>query len=469
MVTVVQLVRASDCGSECRGFESHQSPEEILSNQKIAEDFSFIINIITFALNIHHYLSMKTYSINYKKAFCLCIALITTIHSIFAQVEKDVYTSNYLLDATKEKTLNLEIENLNFFQNNEYGGGVMKGYTLPGLWITPKLTYQPTSNLKLEAGIHALLYHGAYKFPNYAYTDIPKWKGNQYQKGAHLLPHFSAQLALGNVNFILGSLHGASNHNLITPLYDPELTLTADPEMGFQILFDKPRFHLDVWVNWQSFIFDIDSHQEAFIVGLNTKYNFHKGESPWHGYLHLQGIIQHRGGEQDNTGEVNTLMNGAFGGGVTRKFEHKFFNSLNLEANFLGYFQQAGNLWPFNKGAGFYASTKLQMIKRLYLQAGYFVGHQFISILGLPYFGAVSTANGEGVFNDYPKTLHLAIDYSHAFSHQYAAGVKFSIYHATPGKRTLANGNIETPTSSTNFAIGVYLKTDFAFLLKKFN
>jgi len=24
------LVRASDCGSECRGFESHQSPKEIL-------------------------------------------------------------------------------------------------------------------------------------------------------------------------------------------------------------------------------------------------------------------------------------------------------------------------------------------------------------------------------------------------------------------------------------------------------
>ena len=23
MVTIVQLVRASDCGSECRGFESH--------------------------------------------------------------------------------------------------------------------------------------------------------------------------------------------------------------------------------------------------------------------------------------------------------------------------------------------------------------------------------------------------------------------------------------------------------------
>ena len=27
MVDVVQLVRASDCGSECRGFESHPPPE----------------------------------------------------------------------------------------------------------------------------------------------------------------------------------------------------------------------------------------------------------------------------------------------------------------------------------------------------------------------------------------------------------------------------------------------------------
>ena len=28
MVVVVQLVRASDCGSECRGFESHQPPKK---------------------------------------------------------------------------------------------------------------------------------------------------------------------------------------------------------------------------------------------------------------------------------------------------------------------------------------------------------------------------------------------------------------------------------------------------------
>ena len=33
MVVVVQLVRASDCGSECRGFESHQPPTKLDSSK----------------------------------------------------------------------------------------------------------------------------------------------------------------------------------------------------------------------------------------------------------------------------------------------------------------------------------------------------------------------------------------------------------------------------------------------------
>ena len=33
MVGVVQLVRASDCGSECRGFESHQPPQDSRNNE----------------------------------------------------------------------------------------------------------------------------------------------------------------------------------------------------------------------------------------------------------------------------------------------------------------------------------------------------------------------------------------------------------------------------------------------------
>ena len=53
MVTVVQLVRASDCGSECRGFESHQSPQQNLGNQTIIKVFLFRNDIPVYT-NIPH-------------------------------------------------------------------------------------------------------------------------------------------------------------------------------------------------------------------------------------------------------------------------------------------------------------------------------------------------------------------------------------------------------------------------------
>ena len=34
MVPVVQLVRASDCGSECRGFESHRAPSRDIADRQ---------------------------------------------------------------------------------------------------------------------------------------------------------------------------------------------------------------------------------------------------------------------------------------------------------------------------------------------------------------------------------------------------------------------------------------------------
>ena len=41
MVAVVQLVRASDCGSECRGFESHLPPTVIILISESLWGFSF--------------------------------------------------------------------------------------------------------------------------------------------------------------------------------------------------------------------------------------------------------------------------------------------------------------------------------------------------------------------------------------------------------------------------------------------
>lgn len=110
-----------------------------------------------------------------------------------------------------------------------------------------------------------------------------------------MLPYFRAQMALSDhVNIVLGNIYGASNHNLIEPLYNPELNLTCDPEAGLQLLYDSKAFDLDVWVNWQSFIFREDVHQEAFTVGISSRVKYNDPASRFHFYTPVQGLVQHR-------------------------------------------------------------------------------------------------------------------------------------------------------------------------------
>lgn len=217
---------------------------------------------------------------------CLFCGIAATVQ---AQVERAIVPPEYRLDSAHTRELRLKVDNLSFFKDNEFSGNIMKGYSLPGLWVEPRLTYQPLKNIRLDAGLHALIYHGTYHYPNYAYRDIAQWKGSEYQKGAHLLPIFRAQVAMRRCNIVLGNLYGAGHHRLLLPLYNPELNLTADPENGVQVLYDHPRLHLDVWVNWESFIFEGSTHQEAFIVGLSSRLNLNKPESRVHCYLPVQG------------------------------------------------------------------------------------------------------------------------------------------------------------------------------------
>ena len=404
-----------------------------------------------------------------RRAVGCCLLAAALPHALTAQVSDPLYTTDYRLMSEGVKELKIEVENLNFFKNNEYAGDVMEGYTLPGLWVIPKLTYQPLNNLKVELGAYGTWYSGAYKYPNYAYQDIASWKGTQYQQGAHILPYFRARLALGDFNLVFGNLYGGGNHRLIRPLYDPELNLTADPESGFQLLYDRPRFHLDAWINWQSYIFDIDTHQEAFAVGLSTQYSLNEPTAPLHGYLKVQGTIQHRGGEIDESDlGVQTWANGALGGGLLWNLKQRRLHTLNLEVNLLGYLQQSGDLWPYDRGAALYTSATATFGRGFRAEAGYFLGKHFISIFGIPYFGAVSTDHEGACFDKLPQTLFLALDWEHTVAKNCVLGAKAQSYTAMPGDMRLNDGTVQPVKRSFNFDFGVYLRTDFSFLLKKF-
>ena len=48
-------------------------------------------------------------------------------------------------------------------------------------------------------------------------------------------------------------------------------------------------------------------------------------------------------------------MNGAIGVGGVWNTGHRIFKNLNVELDATGYYQQAGEIWPFDSGYGLYA------------------------------------------------------------------------------------------------------------------
>lgn len=386
-----------------------------------------------------------------------------------AQIAERVYKSDYHIAPEKKGQLSVELDNISFFKDNEYAGGITVGYSLPGLWLQPKAVYYPLDNIKLEAGIHALIYWGANKYPSAAYQDIAKWKGNQYQAGVHVLPYFRAQMALSDhVNIILGDIYGGANHNLIEPLYNPELNLTADPEVGLQLLYSSRVFDLDAWVNWESFIFRDDSHQEAFTVGLSTRLKFNDPASRFHFYLPIQGMAQHRGGEIDTiyTNSVQTLMNGAAGVGAVWNVNHPVVKRVNLEFDATGYYQQAGAIWPFMNGHGWYAHASVD-IKDFRIKTSYWDCHNFNSMFGNPFFGAMSLKTEGATFNR-PQMVYLGAEYSRTFGRYYSIGIEADVYQHLSKTMNLPDGGSQKLGSATSFSAGVYLRINPSFLIKQF-
>lgn len=386
-----------------------------------------------------------------------------------AQISDRVFKSDSWINPEKKGELSVEIDNLSFFKDNEYSGFFMKGYTLPGLWLQGKAVYYPLANLKLEAGVHILRYWGANHYPNMAYHDIAKWKGDQYRKGVHVLPLIRAQVALSShVNIILGHLYGGANHNLIDPLYAPELNLTADPEMGLQLLYNSRHFDMDAWVNWESFIFRGDTHQEAFTVGLSSRVKLNDPKSDFHFYLPVQGLAQHRGGEIDTiaSNSVQTLMNGAVGVGGIWNTGHKIFKSVNLEIDATGYYQQAGKIWPFDNGYGVYARATAD-IYDFRIKASYWQCDNFISMFGTSFYGAVSTKRA-GVTFDNPAMAYIGLEYSRVLGKGFSLGVDLDVFQHFASTLNDPEAGSSKVGSATSFSAGIYLRINPTFLIKKF-
>lgn len=400
-------------------------------------------------------------------ATILSLALAATAH---AQNDSLLFEDNTRIDTTARGELRVDIDAMAFFRDNEYKGRLTKGYTLPGFRLQPTLTFQPLRNLKLEAGLYMLHYWGANKYPNMNYKDIATWKGEQTQKGLHVLPFFNAQLAVSpNVDIIIGNIYGRANHRLAEPLYNPEAFLSADPEAGLQILWHNRFLDFDTWINWESFIFNNDNHQEAFTYGLSTRLKANAPSHTVHVYFPIQLLMQHRGGEINPDAEsrqVKTWANAAAGAGLTLATSNHVVTRINLEAEAMYYKQVAGSMLPFKQGYGAYAKADFQLWHDFNLRTAYWRGHNFITIFGNPLYGSMGIYQ-EGYTMTNTQTINARFSYSHNLGHGFAWGAYADAFDNLPANAFSTENGKYREKNSLSVSAGIYLRINPSYLIKR--
>lgn len=394
----------------------------------------------------------------------VALMLLLPTSNCYGQILEALSSENSNIDSIPTSSLRAEVDAIAFFHDNEYSSDIRKGYSLPGVRIIPHLAYNPIQQINIELGASMLFYNGANKYPCYAYHDIGTWKGDQYQHGAHVLPWVRLQASLKHIDVVLGNIYGGSNHRLSTPLYNAEQNLSADPENGIQILVHRRHFEADTWLNWQSYIFEESSHQEAFTVGENMRLLWGKTGGRWQWYTPLQVLIQHRGGEQDNTNMgVQTLSNAALGAAIEGKPIRSRLDLVSAQLNAVVSYQQKGHLWPFNTGFAIHAGAQMKMINHLHVAADYlYAPKQFVSLFGNPFFSTISLRSPGTTYQGI-HTLRTAVGYEYCFAKSYTLGAHAECF----SEHAPANDN-KPSLSEVNFSFGLYLRVAPSILLKRF-
>ncbi|MDR3250232.1 MAG: hypothetical protein LBT42_01010 [Tannerella sp.] len=401
----------------------------------------------------------------------LVLTSLSAGQEISAQLNDSLFAADYGIDPLQKGKLAIEIDNTSFFKNNEFVTTVQKGYTLPGFQLQLKASYYPLHNLKIEGGAHSIWFWGTTRYPAFAYKDMAKWEGQDYAHNVHVLPYFRANVKFSeSVNFIFGNIFGGANHRLIEPLYNHELNLSSDPESGIQLLCNTKWINFDLWLDWITYIYELDTHQESFVSGVSTRFLANSPKSPFHVYFPVQGLVQHRGGEIDlYVEEVQTVMNGAAGAGLTWNPNLRVLKYINTEFDIAGYMLNNNALSDLNRGSGYYAKLSLQL-QEFNVTASYWRCKDFMTVFGSPFYGSVSTKI-EGLKYKRPQLFYLSADYVHQLGKGFVFGVEAEAYFSFGGSAVMSDGGLYQGSvygGNTNYSFGVYLRMSPSFLIKQY-
>ena len=371
---------------------------------------------------------------------------------------KSIFHFNHKIDSTNTKILYLNIQNINFFKNNEYFGENSFGYTLPGFNFRPSFSYQPTNKIKLELGIDMIRFYGAEKYPFLTYSGLTQWKAEIYHYGFHITPFYRAQVNLfESLNIVFGNLYRNNNHGLITPMYNRELNYSSESEEGLQVLYNSRYIDIDTWLNWENFIFKNNGVSEMFTLGTSTNLKLIDNKTSQL-YFPFSFVGKHIGGEGDTSSNVTkeNWVNNSVGIGYKHKLNDYYFNNIGAEINLLNSNNLLEYDFPINNGRAIYSNIYANS-KNLKFELGYWLSRDYIPLLGNSLFGNISSKNEGFVFGDI-NMIFFDMEYKLWVDKNYCFGIDFQAYHTFPHTRKSNSLPLQYNNSATSYSFGLFLR-----------
>jgi hypothetical protein len=295
----------------------------------------------------------------------------------FSQFQQDLYSIKPKPsdDITR---LELVLHASGFFNNNEFFGGNVEGYTLTGSWFQPSLKYFFNPNFSLSTGIHLLKYNGQEAFKQ-------------------VLPVFAIQYSpITNLEITFGSFNQGADLALPEPLYKFENQFTNFTGQGIKIKTKGVFWNSVTWLDWLTFIEPGDPFREEFIFGHSSELKILNGQKTSLG-IPFYLLANHKGGQINNNDEpVETRFD--LGGGISWTTETDLLVFDRLKANGNVFFELSEENNP--DGNAYLGYGELSG-KLLSLGLGYFYQKNWDSILGEPLFFSFPVAGNPGITDNH--------------------------------------------------------------------
>lgn len=290
----------------------------------------------------------------------LIISIISTLCS--AQIDNSFLNQSITVNKADSGKFGFSATVFNYLRNTEYFNNIELGRTLFGYQISPSLSYQPNGNIKIQAGVFVR---------------------NDFGGETTVFPTFTVKTKYNGLEMLFGTLEGATNHQIIEPMFDIARTIEHRLENGFQLKYQKPKTFLDVWLNWEKFIERGSPFKEQFTAGLNYTQLLNNSANKFKVYTVLQGMLSHAGGQIDADLVNKLTMRANYALGLKTSYEITKKQKVVFDAYILGY-KDTGDTLVFknrDNGSAVYSNISYQY-HNLQFMLSYFESSYFISPRG---------------------------------------------------------------------------------------